>query len=173
MRPTDPLGLIRGKQGRVEAARGRWGLVEPRRDLQQAKKYATFNAQAETVPTSRTYAVTYRRRRCLMPLSAFWEWPLDAQGRTRITRKDGLPLFVAGLWSSCREEEGEHDAVTIVTVEAGADLQHVHDRQPLLLHSKDWQTWLGVDQGVPLTVPQACLYCPYPSGILQTAPEAS
>ncbi len=130
VRPTDPLGFIRANRDRAEAARGRWGLVGPGMDLQQAKKYATFNARAETVQTSRTFADAFRHRRCLVPLSAFWEWPeVDGKKtRTRITRKDGLPLVVAGLWSSWRDADGEHDSVTVVTVEAGEDLAHVHDR---------------------------------------------
>ncbi len=176
VRPTDPLGFIRSNQGTVEGARGRWGLVGPGMDLQQAKKYATFNARAETVQTSRMFAAAFRSQRCLVPLSAFWEWPLDAQGRkvrTRITRRDGLPLVVAGLWSSWRDAEGEHDSVTVVTVEAGPDLQHVHDRQPLLLLSKDWQLWLGLETGPLPTSAKALMWRPYPPGILQTTPEAS
>ncbi len=60
VRPTDPLGFSRSNQDRAEAARGRWGLVGPGMDLQQAKKYATFNARAETVQTSRTFAAAFR-----------------------------------------------------------------------------------------------------------------
>ncbi len=175
VRPTDPLGFIRGNRGQAEAARGRWGLVGPGMDLQAAKKYATFNARAETVPTSRTYAEAYRHRRCLVPLSAFWEWPVveGQKTRTRITRRDGLPLVVAGLWSSWTDDEGEHDSATVVTVEAGTDLQHVHDRQPLLLLSKDWQLWLGLGTGPLPTSAKALMWRPYPPGILQTTPEAS
>ena len=53
----------------------RWGLVpywwsKPLKEL----RLATFNARAETVETKPFFRDAFKRRRCLIPVSGYYEW---------------------------------------------------------------------------------------------------
>jgi hypothetical protein len=53
----------------------RWGLVpswwsKPLKEL----KLATFNARAETVTTKPFFRTAFKRNRCLIPVSGYYEW---------------------------------------------------------------------------------------------------
>jgi putative SOS response-associated peptidase YedK len=53
----------------------RWGLI-PRwwsKSLKDAKM-ATFNARAETVETKPFFRDAFKRTRCLIPVSGYYEW---------------------------------------------------------------------------------------------------
>ena len=62
--------------------------------------------------------------------------------KTRMSRPDGLPLLVAGLWNRCEGREGVVESCNIVTRPPTPDLLSVHDRMPALLLSRDLTAWL-------------------------------
>ena len=80
----------------------RWGLVpswwsKPLKEL----KLATFNALAETVADKPFFRSAFRRTRCLIPVSGYYEWHDTTGGKQPyyFTARDGSPaLTVAGLW---------------------------------------------------------------------------
>jgi putative SOS response-associated peptidase YedK len=82
----------------------RWGLVpswwsKPLKEL----KLATFNARAETVETKPFFRGPFKRNRCLIPVSGYFEWETAANGKQPwyFTARDGSPaLTIAGLWDS-------------------------------------------------------------------------
>ena len=141
LKPTDQVRLVRALDGSYEAPLARWGLVPDGMGVAELKKYAMFNARLETLESSRAFSSAFRTRRCVLPLSAFFEWPSwDGKKRkVRITRPDGLPLLAAGLWN--RSTDGG-ESCTLVTRVPTLDLEHVHDRMPALLLSRDLDAWL-------------------------------
>jgi putative SOS response-associated peptidase YedK len=53
----------------------RWGLIPFfTKDLSEAKGITTINARAETIVTAKTWREPVKKRRCLIPVSAFYEW---------------------------------------------------------------------------------------------------
>ncbi|ULH18325.1 SOS response-associated peptidase (plasmid) [Deinococcus sp. KNUC1210] len=143
IRPTDQIRLIRpaGEEG-YEAPFARWGLLPEQMDAAAVKKYSLFNARLESVERSKVFGPAFRTRRCIVPLSAFAEWPVAADGtksNVRIARPDGLPLLAAGLWN--RSEDGV-ESCTVVTRAPTADLEAVHGRMPALLLTADLPAWL-------------------------------
>ncbi|GGO35828.1 SOS response-associated peptidase [Deinococcus humi] len=120
---------------------GRWGLVPPGMDLQTARKYATFNARIETVERSKSFKDAFRAGgRCVLPLSAFFEWP--NKSKVRIARPDNRPLIAAGLWSQQDTPDGPLVSCTVMTRPPTKDLTEIHDRMPALLLTKDLDAWL-------------------------------
>ncbi|GHF31143.1 putative SOS response-associated peptidase YedK [Deinococcus metalli] len=114
--------------------------------LTDAKRYATFNAKAESLDERPMFKQAFAQQRCVIPLAAFWEWPTLPGGqkqRVRIARRDAKPLLVAGLWSLTPTPDGPLESCTIVTRPPTPDLLEVHDRMPALLLSKDLETWLS------------------------------
>ncbi|GGO37961.1 putative SOS response-associated peptidase YedK [Deinococcus humi] len=99
VRPTDQLRFVRRAVGGFEATYGRWGLVPARMSLEEAKRYATFNARVESLKDKPMFRAAFQTQRCVIPLAGFWEWPVRAgvKSRVRIARKDDKPLLVAGL----------------------------------------------------------------------------
>ena len=142
--PTDPVPLIRVSQrhdSRVLDS-ARWGLVPPwAADLRAGARM--INARAETVATSRAFAPSFARRRCLVPADGWFEWVRDGQRKQAfyMTPADGSVLAFAGIWSAW----GPESVLTcsIVTTAALGGLARVHDRMPLVLPAERWSPWLA------------------------------
>lgn len=86
-------------------------------------------------------------------MDGFYEWrtvhdtPPPARAPKEpvyVTRVDGAPLAVAGLWSSWRPDDRSPWLHTccIVTTEANATIASVHDRMPVILEAEEWGAWL-------------------------------
>ena len=77
----------------------RWGLVPIwAKELKFGAR--CINARAETLASTPAFRLAYRKRRCLVPLNAFFEWTGEPGHKVkwRIGLKDE-PLFaLAGLW---------------------------------------------------------------------------
>jgi putative SOS response-associated peptidase YedK len=146
LRPTDPVRVVRpAGDGELETVSARWGFVPDGMGAAELKKYAMFNARIETLAQSKAFADAFQKQRCVIPLSAFFEWPtVDGQKqKTKVSRPDGLPLLVAGLWNRAPSSLGIVESCTLVTRPPTPDLLSVHDRMPALLLSKDLDTWLS------------------------------
>jgi putative SOS response-associated peptidase YedK len=62
---------------------------------------ATFNARAETVETKSVFRDAFKRTRCLIPMSAYYEWQNTPSGKLPwyFTAREGSPILTAaGLW---------------------------------------------------------------------------
>lgn len=166
VRPTDPAPFLT-REGNWTLHTGRWGLIPPGMDLTGAKKYATFNARLEGLERSKTFKDAFREGgRCLIPLSAFFEWP--EKSKVRIARPDDRPLLAAGLWSTTPTPDGELLSCTIVTRPPTDDLKGVHDRMPALLLSPDLDAWLSA----PSAEAKAAALGSWRPGLLTVTPAA-
>jgi len=137
--PTDQVTVIHGGAGR-EISDMRWGFPNP---------YGTnriINARGETVAGKPMFRDAFRRRRCLIPASAFFEW--QKTGGKSVKYRIGLPggsvFSLAGLYGLFPEPDGvSRPAFTIVTTVANAALAPIHDRMPLIIPPADEALWLG------------------------------
>ncbi|WP_328343279.1 SOS response-associated peptidase [Micromonospora sp. NBC_00421] len=151
--PTDPVPVVRvdAEQGRVLSV-GRWGLV-PHWAKSASGAARMINARAETVATSRAYAVPFARRRCLVPADGWYEWVRLAGGGKQpyfMTPHDGSVLALAGIWSRWESLL----TFSVLTTAAVGELAEVHDRMPLLLPADRWADWLApADDPAALLVP--------------------
>jgi putative SOS response-associated peptidase YedK len=48
-------------------------------------------------------------------------------------------MALAGLW----QDWGDMTTCAMLTTQAGPNLTHVHDREPVILAPQDWPLWLG------------------------------
>jgi putative SOS response-associated peptidase YedK len=131
-----------------------WGLVPYfTKDLKKALR--PINARAETAPSASMFREAFKKRRCLVPCDAFYEWKAlaDRKQPYAIARADGAPLALAGLWEGWRDPSGEVlRSFTIMTTTANADMAGLHHRMPVILEEEDWRTWLGEVPRDPLEV---------------------
>jgi putative SOS response-associated peptidase YedK len=78
---------------------------------------ATFNARAEGVASKPMFRDAFKRHRCIIPASGYYEW---------IKRLDGGVLSFAGLWDRWKNPEtGESLAsCTIIVTDANDSRSH-------------------------------------------------
>ena len=85
----------------------RWGLI-PSWWKKSAKEIpATFNARAETLADKPMFRDAFKRNRCLIPASGYYEWLATPTGKQPYyyTARDGLALTFAGLWDEWKDRE--------------------------------------------------------------------
>jgi putative SOS response-associated peptidase YedK len=74
---------------------------------------ATFNARAEGVASKPMFRDTFKRHRCIIPASGYYEWIKRPDGKQPyfISAADGGVLSFAGLWDRWKTPEtGEPQA---------------------------------------------------------------
>jgi putative SOS response-associated peptidase YedK len=145
--PTDPVDTIVERDGKREMMQMRWGLVprwwsKPLKEL----RAATFTARAETVETKPFFRDAFKRTRCLMPASGYYEWRSEAGGKQPyyFTRADGEPITFAGLWDEWKDRaSGETlKSCTMIITEPNGIAAEVHDRMPVILDRDNFDAWL-------------------------------
>ncbi|MFW2587953.1 SOS response-associated peptidase [Sagittula sp. SSi028] len=105
-----------------------------------------INARAETIAEKPAFRAACRARRCLIPASGFFEWTKDAEGNRLpwyITRRDGAPLVMAGVWQDWSAGEDSFRSCAIVTCAANDPMAAIHHRMPVILSDNTWAKWLG------------------------------
>lgn len=164
VRPTDLAPVIRALEGRRIALPARWGLIPSWSEDEAIAKH-TFNARAETVSEKPSFRAAFRHRRCLVPVTAFYEWrEIPGEKRKQKLRyadPRGHPLALAGLWDRWRRPDGELlETFTIITTPANALLAPVHERMPAILGRGDWETWLAPEVDNSLLLKAMLAPCP-------------
>ena len=125
--------LCRGRNGGIGAFAMEWGYrMEDGRRL--------INARLETAAQKPTFRDGMQNRRCLMPMSAYYEWERRGNDRVKYRispKEDGLNCL-AGVYRL--EADGARFAV--LTMEAAQELSFIHDRMPVLGPFARRETWL-------------------------------
>ncbi len=101
--PTQQIPIIRlNETGERELAQVRWGFV-PFWAKDPSIGSKMINARAETIATAPAFRSAFKKTRCLIPASGFYEWQ-KREDRSRqpvhIGMKDGAPFAFAGLWTT-------------------------------------------------------------------------
>ncbi len=122
--PTDPVDVvIRGDVGLLVVPM-RWQLIPPWWKKPLKELPATFNARAETVAEKPMFRDAFRRTRCLIPASGYYEWQTTPDGKQPyyITSTNGPMLTIAGLWSEWRDRVNDETLTTctMIITPAGA-----------------------------------------------------
>ncbi|MDG5767513.1 SOS response-associated peptidase [Balneolales bacterium ANBcel1] len=123
----------------------KWGLVPPFvKDRSDWKPL--INARSETVREKPSFRNAFQRKRCIIPANGFYEWK-DFGGGNKIPFYMRLlenDLFgMAGLYETHIDEDGDQlHTYTILTTEANALMQPLHDRMPVLLRKENYDIWL-------------------------------
>jgi putative SOS response-associated peptidase YedK len=132
----------------------RWGLI-PRWWKKSLKKLpATFNARAETVAEKPMFRDAFKRNRCLIPASGYFEWHTTSEGKQPyyITHPNGSLLSFAGLWDEWhdRVKNEKIASCTIIVTDANVFTRTIHDRMPVILDPENIGPWLKGDAGTEL-----------------------
>jgi putative SOS response-associated peptidase YedK len=122
----------------------RWGLI-PFWAKDDSIGYKMINARAETVATKPAFREALKKRRCLIPADAFYEWAKNGMTKDPVLLRHGrrLDLRLCRTLGAVEEPRGATDR----------DLLHhhhdtdplcadVHDRMPAILPDEAYDLWL-------------------------------
>jgi putative SOS response-associated peptidase YedK len=142
--PTEQVPVIRrSRDGGLVVRDKRWWLT-PYWSKEVSTRYSMFNAKSETLESSRAYREPFRRRRCVVPVSGFYEWVKEGDRKLpyyiRPSGNDGLLL--AGIWDRWRGADEVVESFAVITTAVNDKLAFVHNRQPVLLRHADLECWL-------------------------------
>jgi putative SOS response-associated peptidase YedK len=120
-----------------------WGLVPSwAKDISFGNH--VFNARAETVADKPSFRNAFKRRRCLVPASGFYEWANEGGAKQPYFCHLEQELFCfAGLWELWQDGNGnEWRSCCILTTEAAEAMSRIHHRMPVVLPESLHATWL-------------------------------
>lgn len=151
--PTQMMPIARLVERKPQLTLARWGF--PFWSNDDTATYRTINARAETVATKPLFRSAYESRRCLVPASGYYEWQTRSSGKQPyyFTTRDSSLLAFAGLWELAQPDGDGTICYTIIVGEPNPFTQDVHDRMPIILESKDWNTWLTASDPAALLKP--------------------
>lgn len=130
----------------------RWGLIPPwAKDMKLAA--TMINARAESVAEKPSFRAAYKARRCLVPVTGYYEWPeTDASKTPMYISLPQEPIFaVAGIWEQWRQPEtGEIvRSYSMITTDANEFTRQFHHRMPVILRREHYADWLSEGDASP------------------------
>ena len=143
--PTTQIHVVRaGVSGRALVAM-RWGFL-PRWYKELNGGPLLINARSETIAEKPAFRAACRERRCLVPMSGFYEW--DRSNKTEklpwyFHRSDNTPLVCAGIWQDWEKDGQRLASCALVTTAANKAMSTIHHRMPVVLEPADFALWLG------------------------------
>ncbi|MDX2065190.1 MAG: SOS response-associated peptidase [Fimbriimonadaceae bacterium] len=158
-RPTHSVLVLTGTQESVRWRQMRWGLI-PAWANSPDLGVTLINARSETVTERPAFRHLIGRRRCVIPVSQYYEWhdevadrqmnlfgEVVAMGRpVKVKQAFALRMDItpiAGLWDRWRAPDGsERESCTILTTRPNALTGQYHDRMPAVLHPDTVPVWL-------------------------------
>lgn len=149
--PTNEVAVVRvNKAGERTGSRLRWGLI-PYWAKGVSPKFSTINATVEKLTDAASWRGPWTRgQRCILPALGFYEWQVQADGKTKqpfyITLNDQDGFGFAGLWERSTGADGiAVQSCTIVTMPANKLMTEIHNvkhRMPAILAKEDRDAWL-------------------------------
>ncbi|NBN90337.1 MAG: SOS response-associated peptidase [Actinobacteria bacterium] len=144
--PTTRIAGIREHQGHRRLDTFVWGLMPAWRRSTPAP---LINARAESVTEKPSFRGLVPQQRCVVPMTGYYEWLTTKEAKRKIpyfiSRVDGAPLAVAGLWDVGDETSGGLPRACVITVAANPSLSEIHDRMPAILTGDSLEAWLEGD----------------------------
>ena len=168
--PSQMIPVVRATDKGRELALVKWGLIPSwSRDASIGTKL--INARAETLADKPSFRNAFRRRHCLVPADAFYEWKAIG-GRKQpysIRMADRSVFGMAGLWEHWTDPAGETiETCTIITVDANELVGELHDRMPVIIDPDDYSAWLD-----PTSPKAQELLKPFPSELMSYYPVST
>jgi putative SOS response-associated peptidase YedK len=166
--PTQRVPVIRVNPatGKREIVRLGWGLI-PAWAKEGRRLPRPVNAKAETIAKLPMFREPFRKRRCLMPATGFYEWR-DAG------TKHAQPWFIrlahtevfafAAIWDAwtpkSKPDAPPVETCALVTTTANAAMRVIHDRMPVILPPDRYDAWLDPREEDPAKLAALLLPCP-------------
>lgn len=157
--PSQEAAVVRSTEKGRTLSLLRWGLVPFwAKDPEIGNRM--INARSETVQEKPSFRTSFRRKRCLVAATGFYEWQAT-DGRKQpwyFGLRDGGPFAMAGLWDRWDKGDSPLESFTILTTEPNELVAQAHRRMPVMLAPASYDAWLDTsneqtDDLLPLLAP--------------------
>lgn len=172
--PTQGIvGVLADTGGTRRLEAFEWGLI-PSWAKERRAGPPLIHARAETVADKPSFRHSFRRRRCLIPASGFYEWRETAEKGPKqpfwIAPVDEGLISFAGIWDQwLAPDGGEVLSCALITTTANDSLRGLHHRMPVIVAPGDHDAWLDVRDETD-TRAAASLMKPAPDDLLHFHP---
>lgn len=140
--PTTGVHVVMS-EGARKLVTMRWGFL-PHWYKSPTDGPLLINARAETIAEKPAFREACRTRRCLIPISGFYEWTKDEDGKRWPWYIQGpQTLALAGVWQDWGPDSDRLRTCAVVTTKANETMSQVHHRMPVIIDQQDWGLWLG------------------------------
>lgn len=143
--PTQQVPVLRmGEAANWDVSPMRWWLV-PYWSPESSTKYSMFNAKSETLAKSRAYSEPFKRRRCIVPVTGYYEWKREGEIKAPyyIEPEEDPGFAFAGLWDRWSRGDQVIESCTIITAAAPEEIKWLHHRIPVHLTKDQVQQWVN------------------------------
>lgn len=155
--PTSQIEVVWPGEDGLTLMPMRWGLIPGWWKKSRKEVPSTFNARSETVAEKPMFRSAFRRQRCVIPASGFYEWETTPAGKLPwyFTHAEGSVLLVAGLWERWRDVEAGEEVLsaTMIVTAANRFMAELHDRMPVVLMADVARAWMRGEAGAEALVP--------------------
>ena len=141
--PTEKITGIRKQQKKYLLSSFQWGIK-----FSQSSPLI-FNSRMETIIEKRFWKDSFNRNRCLIPMTAFYEWKKEGGKKVpyRIFLKSEALFFVSALYYS--------NSASLLTTTPNEFIKPIHHRMPVIFTYKNAISFLTntVDQNLKQCIP--------------------
>ncbi|MBK6750472.1 MAG: SOS response-associated peptidase [Acidobacteria bacterium] len=142
IKPTQDVAIVINDRDAVKTVDARW-WCQFDGSREWSTKYATFNANIERLETSPMWKKLLVSKRCIMPVTSFYEWPEKGKPPVEIRANNGHPFALAGLWSNWYDNGEQRQSFAVITTHANDFMTQYHRAMPVILEDKELQKlWL-------------------------------
>ena len=143
--PTHRIPAIVSQGEQTLLAAFSWGLV-PGWAKDPAIGPRMINARSETASEKPSFRSALVKRRCIVPADGWYEWQGSSGKKTPFyfSAVNDSVLGLAGIYESWTQPDGQTLwTVAILTQQARANFEFIHDRMPVLLNPDLEESWLN------------------------------
>ena len=103
-----------------------------------------INARAESILEKKTFKTPFLKRRCLIPMSGWYEWSLNNNNKIPYAfyNNSHNPLYIGAIFNNRSDGTTE---ICIITKSANNDLQSIHERMPLVVDKELFSDWFNYE----------------------------
>ena len=142
IKPTQPALVVINDREEVKTVEASW-WCQYDNAKEWSTKYATFNANIEKLETSPLWKNLLKSKRCIFPVTSFYEWPEKGKPPLEIYANNHHPFALAGLWSNWLDNGVQKQSFAVITTHANDLMKQYHHAMPVILEDKDLQkAWL-------------------------------
>lgn len=156
--PGDTVPIITPGKENKEFHAVKWGFP------QWKGSGLIINARSETAPDKPMFQAPFRKRRCIIPATGFYEWKKNTDNEKSRKVKHIISInnklfYMAGLYWFFKDKDDEnifYPAFTILTTDANKKMQAIHNRMPVIIQEKNIEQWLfteDINKVLPLLTP--------------------
>jgi len=132
-----------------------WGLIPfwvKTKESASEIRLKTFNARAESIENKPSFSMSFRSKRCIIPVKGFFEWQHVEAKKIPwyIYQADNEIISFAGLWdewveTSTGELVSTFSIITTTANDLMADIHNSGKRMPVILDKQNEKRWLDLD----------------------------